>query len=695
MSCASGRPTFRLLDRRVGWIDRQYDRTSQAWVGVNPSTDTAPTSSNLTPWNDPGGIRLSPASSTAGPSVVDPSSLLAYLPPRRLALGCGPGSWRLLTPGGRVLRWDGCTGCWLLLGRAEDARSGIEAARALAASPSRFAIAGARGIQVYTASGEKQVAEIPVTDAECLAFSPGGDLLVASPIPPGLILLRRYDPTGLSCGQFALPATIPGPAHRLAVDVQETVWLVTGDTPESQQLWSGPWGGPLQPATIDALAAAFAPNGLTGVSRKGFCLQVTGPDEVPETCCFSWEGRPIPASSVPPAPLPALQPEGYIISGWIDSGIPRCRWHRIRVVADVPKGSGLEIGYVTTDFNPADTAHWEAPSDDDWQWGPPGAVDILVNLPAGRYLKLRLNFTGDGTHTAVVWSVRIDFPRRTSLDWLPAVYRENPEAEDFTERFLANFDASIQDIDAAIARFPAMLAVASVPGEVLPWLGSFLDVTFDPDWSDSRRRDILNALPTLYRHRGTLCGLTQTIHLIFGVTPAIRELGVQRSWGALADSSKDEAEALVQPNATVGAVRLFGKARARFRLGHSALGAAPLRGYGNPDLDPLIAEAYRFEVQIPRGSTGVDRGRLTALIASQKPAHTAASVRFGGDGFVVGVWSSVGIDTSFTPLPQPVVGASGNIRLRRASLVAASPARGRLPLVVGLASAVGVHTLLE
>ncbi len=695
MSCASGRPTFRLLDKRVGWTDGRFDPTTLAWVGTDPPVAAAPTIVGLTPWNDPGGIRLYPDSGTAGQSVVDALRVLASLPPSRLALACGPGSWLLLTPGGMVLRRDRCTGCWCPIWRDEDAHDRLADAHALAASPTRFAIAGAQGIEVYTASGEKQVAEIPVKDAACVAFFPGGDLLVASPLPHGLILLQRYGPTGRPSGRVALPATIPGPASRLAVGVNETVWLVTGNDPGSQQLWSGPWGSALQPATPSALAAAFPPTGLTGLSPEGFCLQETDPDGIPVTWCFSWDGCPIPAWYVPAPALPSLPQSGSITSGWLDSGIPRCRWHRIRVDAEVPKGTGIEISYVTTDFQPSDTAHWESPASDDWHTAPAGPLDILVRLPAGQYLQLKLALIGDGTHTPVVRSVRIDFPRRTSLDWLPAVYRENPEAEDFTERFLANFDASIEDADAAITRFPALLAVASVPGAVLPWLGKFLDVAFDPDWSDRRRRCILKELPELYRQRGTLSGLAETIRQIFGIKPAIHELAVQRSWGALADSAKDEASALVQPGATVGAVRLFGKAEARFRLGHSSLGTTPLRGYGDPDLDPLIAEAYRFEVQLPSSSTGIDRGRVIDLIASQKPAHTAMSVRFGGEGFVVGIWSSVGIDTSFSPLAQPVLGASGNVRLRRASLVAASHARGRLPLVAGLSSAVGVHTILE
>ena len=120
-----------------------------------------------------------------------------------------------------------------------------------------------------------------------------------------------------------------------------------------------------------------------------------------------------------------------------------------------------------------------------------------------------------------------------------------------------------------------------------------------------------------------------------------------------------------------------------------------MRGYGNPDLDPLVAEAYRFEIQLPPGTIAIEKHRVLDLIESQKPAHTTMSARFGGDGFVVGVSSSVGIDTAFTALPPPVLGAAGNVRLSRASVVAASRRLGRLPLAVGSSSKIGVNTLLK
>jgi phage tail-like protein len=685
----------------------------------------------LTDWTDPDGIRLLLVGSVPDQKVIDAPTLLGLLPPHRLARGCGPGFWLLLDRDGNVLRRDPCTGRWHSLWRGR-LPEGLQDARALAASPDRVAVVDAEGVRVWTAFGETQVAAIRLEDARRVAFFPGGDLLVACQAAGAPILLHRFGPAGHPLGRMPFSAATDEPIDRLAVSggqastaaaagggdgtsdpssqgqavtltVGPSIWITTGEDKSARQLWRGSWQRQFEAATAADLANYFPPTGLTRADEHGFCLEETGPDGVPATSCTSWEGKPIAEACVPPPSPPQYQQSGLITSGWIDSGIPRCRWHRIRVDADVPKGTGIDISYVATDFDPSDPCTWEEPAHsldgrgpDDYQLGPPGALDLLCQFTTGRFFKLKLQFNSDGQDTPVVWSVRIDFPRRTSLDRLPAVYRLTPEAEDFTERFLANFDASIEDLDAAVARFPALFDACAVPGEVLPWLGSFLDVVFDPDWTESRRRRVLRELPALYPMRGTIGGLTAVCRLIFDVEPAVRELAVDRSWGALADSASRETEPpRVQPEARVGSVRLFGKARARYLLGHSALGAAPLRGYGNPDLDPLAADAYRFEVQIPRSSPDLDPARVAALVESQKPAHTAAAVRFGGDGFVVGVWSAVGIDTAFTPLPRPVLGAAGNVRLRRASLVAAGPPRGRLPLVVNVSSAVGVQTLLE
>jgi phage tail-like protein len=374
----------------------------------------------------------------------------------------------------------------------------------------------------------------------------------------------------------------------------------------------------------------------------------------------------------------------------------------VRLDADVPSGTTLEIAVATGE--PDENGRgpqgdrnqevgWEAfsagvPHHLDWRAAPAGSLDFLIDQPPGRFLYVRLRLTGNGQVSPVVRRVRLDFPRVTSLEFLPAVYRDNPEAEDFTERFLALFDAPISDLDRAIVRAPALLDSEGVPSEVLPWLGSFLDLGFDPAWTPGLRRKILRALPELYRRRGTIAGLTETIKVIFGVTPAIQELATERDWGSLSKRDQNQGNA-----AQLGMVRLFGKSRARFRLNTSALGQAPLRSYGKPDHDPLLAQAFRLRVLIPplAVTSATARRSLEQLVISQKPAHTVATIRFGGDGFILGDRSSVGVDTIFGALPAPVLGAAGNIRLRRTSVLRHGRRGASSGIRLGETSIVGVQ----
>jgi hypothetical protein len=732
MSCDAARPTFRLLDRWVGWADD----------GSAPRPENY---QSVTGWdeNDPvNGIRLVPRGGKPGTAMVDAGELLASLPPRWLALACAPDGWLLLAPDGWVLRLEGCGPRWRTvvdLGIDREDRP-AEGALALASSATRFAVVLPDGVQLWTIAGEKLLADRAIDAPRRAAFLADGDWLVAAEPATGKegIVLHRFGPTGAPRGSMSVhaagagtgtgsgsastrpPVVLLGPVNRLAADQDGGIWIVTGASDDALQLWRGDWLGVFASAATADLAKAFAPTGLTAAREdQGFCLAVTaagsGPISVSVPECWSWCGEPRAGGIAPPA-KPALETSGWVEAVGIDSGIKRCRWHRVRVDADVPPGSGLEVQVVTYEAAPGSTSKAVVPqiakrNHEDVQTAPAGALDFLIDQPPGRYLSVRLNLTGDGTATPLVRRVRLDFPRSTSLDRLPAVYREHPDAEDFTERFLGNFDASVADLDRAIERFPALLSVGKrpagqspspagpeapgAPGAVLPWLGSFLDVLFDADWDDDKRRAILAALPGLLPKRGTPTGLSAVIALVLGVVPDIQEWSTLRAWGALADSRQpcpDEASS--QPVARLGSVRLFGRVRARFYLGRSALGQAPIRGYGNPDLDPLTTQAYRFQLQVPR-TASLDPARLLDLVDRQKPAHTAVTVRLGGNAFVVGIWSAVGVDTAFTPLSPPVLGRDGNIRLRQASPVASGPPRGRLGLVVGRSSTVGVHTQME
>jgi phage tail-like protein len=697
MSCAGGKVNFRLLDAFVGWGLADPDR------------------SNLTGFKSPSGIRLT----LVNPGAIDPAQVLACLPPSRLARGCGPCEWYLITPfppEARLLRRDACQREWTPVWQPPCLPAPFVDAVTVAAWRHRVAVAD-RGVGkafVWERSGAKLAAEIIVKNPGPMAFTPQGELLITS---PGSSQVARYGPDGARRGFFN--AALPGNVDRIAVDRVSRVWIVTGDQEDHWKLWrANEQDASFQEATVEELRNSFAPTGLSAAAAAGFCFQESAADGSPVTSCFSWYGRTLKPGEVSPPKPPPIQMQGQLLTGPLDGGIPRCRWHRVRIDADVPAGTALSASVASLENratpsqgDPSRDPKWSnfdagQPHPSDWTSAPTGSLDFLIDQPPGRYLFLRLRLTGDGTSTPVVRRVRVDFPRITSLDYLPAVYREDPRAEDFTERFLSLFDASIAGLDRVIERYPALLDPAGVPESLLPWLGAFFDIGFDPAWDADKRRRILQAVPQLYKQRGTLAGMQNAINLVFGVSPVIEELSSTGTWGALGSRQALQAarwdgtnsQASIRLTARLGRVRLFGRTRARFRLDSSPLSGASLRSHGDPSQDPFTTGAYRFQVLIPPGPrplSKADRDRLTSLIEAQKPAHTIASLRVGGTGFLLGQSAAVGVDTAFTPLAPPILGVVGNVRLNRMSVLWGGPRHSEHGTVLNQNAAVEVQTIAE
>lgn len=659
MSCTAGTPIFRLLDAYVGW--------DAGTVGPNTGS--------LIGFDDPNGIRLAPEAADA----IDSNELLKYLPPPRLTGSCDPCEWYLITPRpSRLLKRDACSGCWEpVWENVCDPKIFINPT-AIASRGRYLAVSDldANSIWIWTRGGERVVASIRIGRPGPMAFTTWGELLVVS---RGKRIFR-FDNAGARLGRLKPPS---GTIENIAVSEDCWIWVVTRGDDGHLRLWrAARKDKEFRPATLGDLAKSFKPTGLTRAGEAGFCLTQTGGDGLPFTCCYSWYGRSIDACEIPVLPKPGFLREGSLQTERIDSGIPRCRWHRVRIDADVPSGTTLEA-LVATNESPVNEPH-----NDDWTPTPAarpnssGSFDFLIDQPPGRYLFVKLRLTGDGASTPVVRRVRLDFPRVTSLEYLPPIYRERPEAEDFSERFLSIFDATIAELDQAIERSPALLDASGVPDSVLPWLGGFLDVTFDPGWTPTQMRRVMRSVPELYRRRGTPTGLRDAIKLVFDVEPVIQEMAGERSWAGLGERSN------------VGAMRLYGRSLARLRLGRSALGSAPIRSFGDPDVDPLLEHSYRFRVLIPpRSLNENERERLERLIADLKPAHTVGSVRVGGKGFLLGNLSAVGIDTGFGTLDPPVLGKT--VRLRRASVV--WHGRGGKPggITPDRTAVVGASTIME
>jgi phage tail-like protein len=695
MTCVAGNPNFRLLDNNVGW-----DQDASATV-------------NLTGFDQPTGVCLA----QLDPGALDPNQIFPYLLPPRLARGCGACEWYLVTPAppeSLLLHRDACQPHWQTLWQHHCAPAPFTDAVAVAAWRKCVAAAdkGANLVRIWSHKGARRVAEISVAAPGPIAFLPHGDLLVTSANSTDIACYTR---SGELCGKLKAPLPQSTGLYSIGVDSAGNVWAVFTQA-DSFTLWLAAKGATsfVQQLTTDALQAAFPGSGLALASKAGFCFDQDAKHGLIATTCFSWYGRPVKSCDVVPLLPPKRQTQGQMITLKLDSGVPRCEWHRVRLDADIPAGTTLCASVATTESlnppalgNSALEHNWTtfpagAPHFLDWTSGPAGSVDFLIVQPPGRYLFFRLRLQGDGINTPVVRRVRLDFPRITSMDRLPDVYRETPKAEDFTKRFLSLFDASIADLDAMIERYPALLDPAGVPDEILPWLGGFFDIGFDPTWDADTRRKILQAAPALYRQRGTSGALKSAVKTIFGVDLTVTELPSAGPWGSIASQKtlNDErrnpatSQLPLQRNVRLGATRLFGKNASRFRLDRSALGSAPIRSFGDPDQDPFGAGSYRLQILVPPLSdpSKEQKERLSNLINAQIPAHAVASIRVGGTGFLLGTFSAVGVDTGFVPLARPVLGQAGNVRLNRASVLWSCPS-GYQGAGLGRNSIVGKQTI--
>jgi phage tail-like protein len=287
--------------------------------------------------------------------------------------------------------------------------------------------------------------------------------------------------------------------------------------------------------------------------------------------------------------------------------------------------------------------------------------DCLTQSPPGRYLWLRLMLAGNGSATPVLNKVKVYYPRASSLQYLPAVYREDPVSADFLARFLSIFDTirgrtSNQITD--IARlFDPMATPANPPNvggtDFLAWLSGWLGLSLQSNWPVHKRRELVRQAHRLFALRGTPEGLKLQLELYTGYKPRILELFRLRRWMIVGNARLGDKSAL------------FGKdVLDRLQVGvNSNIGSFELLDYGDPSLDLFNAYAYKFIVILPRwpGATQSDQLAIQQIIDMAKPAHTQAELRWDEPRFRIGIQSLIGVDTVLAKIPIGVIEGQGTL----------------------------------
>ena len=333
-------------------------------------------------------------------------------------------------------------------------------------------------------------------------------------------------------------------------------------------------------------------------------------------------------------PLTELPRPRYATTAFLDGIVfdgkePACVWHRLMLDACIPPGDLVAVDSRTAD-DTDDLAG--AP----WRTEPPlrlrtegselpwlrelqgreapapgvGTWELLFQQAVGRYVELRLRLYGSGRSSPKIRALRAHYPRFSYATYLPDVYREDATSASFIDRFLANFEGLLTELEGRIASAEVLFDSRTAPREALDFLAEWLGATLDPDWDDVRRRLFIANAVEMYRRRGTRRGLLAAVRLSIDECPSDDQLFADDREGGPFGYRISEAFARGEP-----------------------------------------AGAHRFTVLVPVGLSALphDRQRLRevvgAVVTRERPAHAAFDVQLYWALFRVGA-ARVGQDTA-------------------------------------------------
>ena len=97
--------------------------------------------------------------------------------------------------------------------------------------------------------------------------------------------------------------------------------------------------------------------------------------------------------------------------------------------------------------------------------------------------------------------------------------------DEFAVGFVSAFDAVVAPIHHSLDNLDAYLDPSLAPEDFLTWLGDWVGVRLEENWSLERKRVVVLGAFEVYRWRGTLQGLTRQLELFGGVEAEIDEPG--------------------------------------------------------------------------------------------------------------------------------------------------------------------------
>lgn len=161
------------------------------------------------------------------------------------------------------------------------------------------------------------------------------------------------------------------------------------------------------------------------------------------------------------------------------------------------------------------------------------AIPLEPNVEAARLLhEIEVDVEGHPESIELRSLLMLTHPPAKLLDMLPALYAEGmeemresltPPETPFFERYLVGCADAIQPLKEALRKLDALFGAFSTPPDMLLWLAGWVCMPLDENWSEMKRRKLVQEAVELFRWRGTPRGLSRYLEIYTGVKPIIHD----------------------------------------------------------------------------------------------------------------------------------------------------------------------------
>jgi phage tail-like protein len=223
---------------------------------------------------------------------------------------------------------------------------------------------------------------------------------------------------------------------------------------------------------------------------------------------------------------PRYVAESVLLTRVFDGKQPDCVWDKLILDASIPGETSIVIfsrahnsqTYLAVQNWNQEPSPYQRGDGSELPWVAEapglGAWELSFQQASGQYLQLMIVLSGSGRATPRMRAFRAYYPRFSyTANYLPAVYRQNPQSAGFLDRFLGNIQGFFTSTEDRIASVQTLLDARSAPAEALDWLANWFGVALDPAWTTVKRRLFLENAAQFFEARGTTPGLMMALRL--------------------------------------------------------------------------------------------------------------------------------------------------------------------------------------